>query len=201
MIKSLIKKLLPYRPIRVSGTFWEKRYRDGAWDRIRTIEELAHYSLIVGYTHFLKKAGSILDVGCGEGILFERLCESHYSRYMGIDVSTVAINRASVNTSEKNRFLAARIEDFRTDEKFDVIIFNECLYYMENPLETLRHYEGFLMRDGLFIVSMFRGVETLKIWRQIDKYYSIRDVVSVSNAKGGCWIIKVIDVPYVQSGS
>jgi len=152
------------------------------------------YSLIVGYTHFLKKGGSILDVGCGEGILYERLCKGHYSRYLGIDVSTVAIGRVSDKNDEKHQFVAARIEDFRTDEKFDVIIFNECLYYMEEPLKTLRHYEGFLSKNGLFIVSMNKATETWKIWKQIEKHYSIRDVVSVSNAKGVCWIIKVLAV-------
>jgi 2-polyprenyl-3-methyl-5-hydroxy-6-metoxy-1,4-benzoquinol methylase len=195
VIKNLIKKLLPYRPIRVSDPFWEKRYKDGAWDRIRTIEELSRYSLIVGYVHFLKKAGTILDVGCGEGILHERLFESHYSRYLGIDVSTVAIGRVADKNNQKHQFLVAKIEDFRTDEKFDVIVFNESLYYMEEPLKTLRHYEGFLSKNGVFIVSMHKTTETWKIWKQIGKHYSIRDAVSVSNAKGTCWIIKVLDVP------
>ena len=194
MIRNLIKRLLPYRPIRISDTFWEQRYTEGKWDRIRAIDELARYSLIVGYTHFLKKAASILDVGCGEGILCERLCKSHYSRYVGIDVSTVAIDRACVNSNEKSKFLVQEIEGFRTDETFDVIIFNECLYYTEDPLKTLQYYEGFLARKGLFIISMHKGTETCKIWKQIDKHYSIRDAVSVSNAQGVCWIVKVLDV-------
>ena len=69
-----------------------------------------------------------MDIGCGEGILCERLSKSYYSRYVGIDVSTVAIDRANVNNSQKTKFLAEKIEDFNTNEKFDVIIFNECLY-------------------------------------------------------------------------
>jgi 2-polyprenyl-3-methyl-5-hydroxy-6-metoxy-1,4-benzoquinol methylase len=107
-------------------------------DRIRKIEELARYCIIIGYTQFFK-AGSILDVGCGEGVLHERLCESSYFRYVGIDVSNVAIDKVCEKNSEKHQFLAVRIEDFRTDQKFDVVIFNECLYYMEEPLRTLQH--------------------------------------------------------------
>src|SRR3972149_11693837 len=92
VIRTLMERLLPYRPIRVSNQFWEKRYKDGAWDRLRKSEELARYSLIVGYTHFFVKGGSILDVGCGEGILYEKLGKGYYSRYFGMDVSTVAIS-------------------------------------------------------------------------------------------------------------
>jgi 2-polyprenyl-6-hydroxyphenyl methylase/3-demethylubiquinone-9 3-methyltransferase len=194
VIKGLIKKLLLYRPIRITQTTWDKRYREGAWERIRSIEELARYSIIVGYAHFVKKEGSILDVGCGEGILCKRLCKSRYSRYLGIDVSAVALDKASVNSNEKNKFHAAKIMEFRTDQKFDVIVFNECLYYMEEPLKTLQHYGGFLARNGLLIVSMHKTNESTKIWKQVDKHYSIMDAVSVINAKGGCWIVKMLGV-------
>ena len=194
-MKNLIKRLLPYRPIRVSGPFWEKRYKEGAWDRIRSIDELARYSIIVGYTHFLYRGDScILDVGCGEGILYERFSKDCYSRYLGIDVSKEAIGRGYNKNEEKHQFITARIEDFKTEEKFDVVIFNECLYYLEKPIEILELYEGFLSKNGLFIVSMNSTAETWKIWKQIDKHYIIRDAVSVSNAKGVSWMIKVIDV-------
>ena len=195
MIRQFIKNLLPYRPIRVSSTFWDTRYREGKWDRIRAIDESAHYSVIVGYIHALKSEGRILDVGCGEGILCERLYECYYSKYVGIDVSIVAIDRASVKKNNKNIFIVSKIEDFRTDDKFDVIIFNECLYYMEKPLEILQHYEGILARNGVFIVSMCKTIESWKIWRQIDLHYSIIDAASVSNSKRVCWKIKVLGAP------
>jgi len=193
VIRNLIQLVSPYRPIRVSGTFWEKRYKDGAWDRLRTIEELARYSLIVGYVHYLNKGGSILDVGCGEGILYERLCKSNYSRYLGIDVSSVAIARACDKSNATNQFLSTRIEDFRTDEKFDIIIFNECLYYMEEPLKTLRHYESFLTKSGVFVISMYKTMGAWKVWKQFGNHYYIRDTVSVRNAKDECWTIKVLN--------
>jgi len=192
MILNFLKKLLPYRPIKVTSSFWEKRYIEGRWDLIRDIDELGHYSIVVGYTHFLKPGGNILDVGCGEGILCERLCKSHYANYLGIDLSTVAIERASSKNDEKNRFLVARVEEFRTDEKFDVIVFNECLYYMDDPVKTLQDYQSFLTSNGLFIVSMSNTLESVKIWRQISKSYSVIDAVSLSNAKRVCWTIKVL---------
>ena len=115
--------------------------------------------------------------------------------YVGIDVSTVAIERASFKKNNKNLFIASRIEDFKTDDKFDVIIFNECLYYMQEPLKTLQHYESILARRGVFIVSMCKTIESWKIWRQIDLRYSIIDAASVSNAKRACWMIKLLNAP------
>ena len=194
MIKKLIKKFLPYKAIRIRPASWEERYSEGKWDRIREINELARYSIIIGYCQFLKQAGSILDVGCGEGILCERLCNNQYSRYLGIDGSRVGIDRANVNNNERDRLLVVRIEDFITLEKFDVIIFNESLYYLEKPVKILQHYEGFLEENGVIIVSMHKTYETLKIWKQIEKHYCIKDAVDVRNEEEVCWIIKVLEV-------
>jgi len=201
VIRNLLEKLRPYSPIRVSDTFWEKRYSDGAWDRLRAVEELGRYSLIAGYARFFSEGGSVLDVGCGEGILYEKLCQGDCSRYLGIDISTVAIAKARVRDAERHRFLAARIEDFGTDEKFDVIIFNECLYYMEDPVGTLRHYEGFLAENGVFIVSMHSTAKSMKIWKRVDGQYRIRDAVSVTNLKGVCWVIKALEGKAQDPGS
>lgn len=195
MIGNVIRKVLPYRPIKVESAMWDLRYQEHKWDRIRSICESARYSLIVGYIHYLTNAARILDVGCGEGIIRERLCRCSYSRYMGIDVSTVAVERASTNNYDRDQFRVSRLEDFCTEEKFDVIIFNECLYYIEKPLTIIRRYETFLARDGLFIVSMHKNNESWKIWRYIDKSYSVKDAVSLKNANGACWIVKVLGVP------
>jgi 2-polyprenyl-3-methyl-5-hydroxy-6-metoxy-1,4-benzoquinol methylase len=191
---NIIRKLLPYRPIKASKALWEQRYEEGHWDRIRRIDELAHYSIIVGYVEFLNSGGSILDVGCGEGILYERLCASRYSKYLGIDLSEVAVRKATLvkNNDEKTNFLATRIEDFRTDETFDVIIFNECLYYMEEPIKTLQQYESFLSCNGFFIISMCDGIESSKIWNILEKYYHIIDTVIVINSKQFRWTITVL---------
>src|SRR5690348_2798439 len=47
---------------------WEAEYQNGRWEYMKNLEELARYSIIVGYVDYLKKGGAILDVGCGEGI-------------------------------------------------------------------------------------------------------------------------------------
>ena len=69
---------------------------------LKEIGELAHYSAIVGYCYYLNKSGTILDIGCGEGILQERLRSLNYSRYVGVDISAKAIRRASPGTTTEH---------------------------------------------------------------------------------------------------
>src|SRR5262245_50731925 len=66
---------------------WESQYRNRYWDFLTGLEEVPHYSVIAGYLRFLKPGGSVLDVGCGEGILQTCFGSGAYSRYVGIDWS------------------------------------------------------------------------------------------------------------------
>ena len=195
-LHDLIASFLPYRPIRTSRERWEARYTEGAWDRLHGIDELARYSIVAGYIQFLAHGARILDVGCGEGLLSQRLCPNACASYLGIDVSAVAIDRANRQKDAQDSrrdFLAADVETFTTDGKFDVIVFNECLYYLPAPVETLRRYQNFLAANGAMIVSMCESVETKKIWAQIGNRYVARDSVVVSNQNHARWVIKVLD--------
>lgn len=84
-----------YIPERAERADWESSYAAGAWDRLRGAEQLAHYSQIVGYCTHFKPGGSVLDVGCGEGLVQEKLRPYGYSRYVGLDLADAAIRRAA----------------------------------------------------------------------------------------------------------
>lgn len=188
----LIKNIYPYRPNEISAEAWDRDYANGVWDHIRQIDELGHYSLIAGYVHCAKKGKKLLDVGCGEGIRLERLCESKYSGYTGIDISEVAIARATEQRNGKTTFVVASIEGFETNERYDVIIFNECLYYLHNPLAMLEKYERFLEENGAFIISMYVSDNSVKLRNMIERRYAISDTAKVTNKVGGEWIVQFI---------
>ena len=135
----LVKSLLPYRPNEINGEALEKSYANGGWGPLGQIDELGRYSLIAGYTQYVKEDGIIPDVGCGEGILQQRLDGSKNSRYVGIDISSVAIERANANGTVRSTFMVSSIGSFDTEEGFDVIIFNECLYYLQDSLGYSRN--------------------------------------------------------------
>ena len=39
--------------------------------------------------------------------------------------------------------MRADAAEYESDERFDVIVFNECLYYFDDPLALVRKYERF----------------------------------------------------------
>ena len=138
---------------------WEEQYRAGKWELMRRLDEVARYSVIAGYLHHLEPGGSVLDVGSGEGLLADHLRPLGYSRYLGVDLSEAAIRQAAGRAGRRDRLRRRRRRDVRSPapERWDAIVFNECVYYFNDPLATVRRYEAFLAADGVLIVSTFRS--------------------------------------------
>ncbi|MDA0746138.1 MAG: class I SAM-dependent methyltransferase [bacterium] len=192
--KRALYKLPPfcYRQPPIPIERWEKEYATGHWDYLRGMNELAHYSVITGYFQHCKSGGSILDIGCGEGILEEKVKPFGYQDYVGIDVSEKAIENATEKQNTHTQFICADATTYTPETSFDVIVFNECLNYFDHPLEIVHRYRPFLKENGIFIVSMWIKPRNLRIWRQLEKAYSIEDEVQVTNRAGTSWWIKIL---------
>lgn len=104
----------------------------------------------------------MLDLGCAGATLALQL-GPEFQTYWGIDISDVAISKARENLSRDKRntikqhnLEVARVQDYKPQRQFDVIVFNEVLYYL--PLKqvatTIRHYLRFVSPGGLIIVSL-----------------------------------------------
>ena len=192
--KRKLSAILPYRPMEGNKEVLETEYTGGMWDYLRGINELPRFSVVVGYCRHFKPAGKILEIGCGEGVLQERLCPSKYARYVGVDIAAEAIRRASNKQDEKTFFVREDAKIYNPAEQFDVIIFNECLEYFDDPLGLVQRYERFLEKDGVYLVSMFVGIDTARtkrIWKMLESAYRAEAETRVATQAGFSWMIKV----------
>ena len=181
----------------VPAETWEAQYRSGQWSFLQELDQMTRYSVIAGYVQTLKRDGSLLDVGCGEGLLLERLCGSAYSKFVGIDISQTAIARAQAKHYPRSFFTCADARGFVAAERFDAIIFNEVLYYFPDPLEVSRKYCRWLKPDGLLITSLYgRSDRARAIARLMKKAYRSMDEVEIIS-HGKKWIIDVF-LPEIQ---
>lgn len=74
--------------------------------------------------------GNFLDFGCGNGVHSKFFADEGFSVF-GVDISKRAIELAKNNNKEyQENFFT--IKDNKFDNKFDVILANQSLYYLSN---------------------------------------------------------------------
>ena len=188
--------LIPYRRETFHSDDWETDYEAGFWDYMKESDEVARYGIVAGYCRYFSPGGPILDIGSGEGILKDHLLPETYTQYLGVDLSENAINRADATRQDgKAAFVQANMEEYVPDRSFDVIIFNECLYYSETPLELVKRFESHLNPGGRFILSMTDLLKTRKIWQMLDQVYTLLETARCINSVGFSWTIRVYQLP------
>ena len=170
--------------------------RDG-WARLRDPSELGRYGVINGYLQEFAPGGSVLDVGCAEGILQERIA---YGSYLGIDMFAESIARAQRKADARTRFLCADAATYVPEERFDAIVWNECLYYLAEPIDVITRYRQYLRPNGVMIVSMINQTfATRRLFRQLRVLGEVRADVRLVAPNGIAWVVRAYDASLARS--
>ena len=176
-------KVLGYRPQSVSVAAWNREYRDGEWKYLETIGSLAGQVSILGYCQFLAPA-TILDVGCGTGLLAAKLKILPFQSLLGIDISPEAIAQAKALEDERTAFAVCAADAFHSDKRFDVIVFNQCMNYMADPAQTIAHFLQVLAPEGRMIVSLCENPRNRAAWPLLERDMDVEDATTYIQAEG-----------------
>lgn len=94
---------------------------------------------------------SVLEVGCGSGYSTERLCKI-FKDYEVIEPSKKNIELMLKKIPDMKVYNCL-LEDFSTDNKYDIILFLNIIEHVENPIESLKSLIPFLKDEGVVIIS------------------------------------------------
>lgn len=156
---------------------WNKQYRRGRWESLKNkIESKRYYQLVDFMREFGVSKPTILDLGCGDGVLNSRMEGFEYEYFLGVDFSSVSIEKAKAKHFKNAQFIAKDIIAFRPDRNFDVIIFNEAFYYIpeEHKQSVLDLLIDHLTPNGILITSIFR--EGLGCWNYFKENNRLREL-------------------------
>jgi 2-polyprenyl-3-methyl-5-hydroxy-6-metoxy-1,4-benzoquinol methylase len=172
---------------------WDEEYRQGSWERLDSAAQLAHYAVIAGYVdHFLSPGMSILDVGCGHGRLYHFLRPLGPARYLGLDISSEAIAKAQALGSAGVCFEVADFQTWSPTDRFDAVIFNESIYYAQEPLVHLERYQQAIAPAGIMILSVAQSSLNWGVSRQIRRRFPARHSTALRNELGDAWEVSVV---------
>jgi malonyl-CoA O-methyltransferase len=105
----------------------------------------------------LPEARSVLDAGCGTGMLLRLLCQ-RYDRaaVLGVDVAPGMIEACRVRCPDLGRvsLAVADIEQWEPEERFDLIASSFCFQWLRDRSRTLGRLFRMLSPDGVLAAAV-----------------------------------------------
>ena len=176
----------------VPAQAWEDSFSAGRWNFLSDPSESVRYSVIRNYAALVKSPADILDVGCGAGVLRSVFAESEIVSYLGLDISKAAVAIANDAGYAKSRFVAQDFEAPAEEATYDLIIFNESIYYALDPRATFQRYMGRVRPGGAYIISMYHyDGQTRRQWKRLEGFAKPRYSTQLVNEKGKRWDVRL----------
>ena len=100
--------------------------------------------------------GKVALMGCGTGGLAAILDRSECTSILGIDLSSVAVERAKRRGLTRAQFTVADFASWGCTEQYDAIVFEESLYYipLKEQVRVLAAHRLSLTRAGVFVITV-----------------------------------------------
>lgn len=173
---------------------WDQQYNKGVWNFLDVIPleriRIAAIGSVLTRSYGPPNA-TILDVGCGEGILSEYLTPDQRQHYIGVDISNAAISRAIKNRGPPMQWVVAASHHYTPPYFMDFIIFSEVLYYVEFE-KVLKQYEQYLTPNGKIIISLFHPEGKKETYQDIinfsENHFKQIDRFEMSGYSGKNWV-------------
>lgn len=170
--------LLDYRAVgSADPASWDSRYATSELDHYAELESLARYGVLIAYLQHIE-ARSVLDVGCGVGLLRQRIEPLGFERYVGIDLSAVAIERARALEDERTTF-AVGSRATPDMGRFHVVVCNDVLMYMRDAPDFLDHVRRILEPDGYLLSCIWRHTRDVALHQLLDERFELLDRVEI----------------------
>jgi trans-aconitate methyltransferase len=177
-IPSLARRLY-WRFLRAVGAesySWDCQFKTG----VRTRKEASPHTIEI--VTQLCQGGLLVEHGCGETVLPRFLPEGTFSRYIGFDISEVAIRKAAQGAPAHCAFEQADMKTWQGENYgATLVVLQECLYYLK-PAKVA----AFLLRccrnlapDGKILVIIHdrqKHGKTAEVCRQICRVHSEKTI-------------------------
>lgn len=105
--------------------------------------------------HFVKpytNGKTVIDIGCGEGGVLTAFQQEGY-QCTGLEYSEKRVDYARANSAAAIKFLSGDIQDFSSEEKYEIILMLDVIEHLQNKLPALKNITQMKAEDGIVIIS------------------------------------------------
>jgi SAM-dependent methyltransferase len=132
--------------------------------RLRSLKEKTAEQYLDLLEDYIDRAGrkisecELLEVGSGLGD-FLLAASKRCAGVVGIEYSAAAVESARSNSGKKAKIYQGEITDLPVDAKFDIVVFNDVLEHVRNPLTFLQRVHHVLAPGG-FILCVIPSLDS-----------------------------------------
>ena len=158
-------------------------------------EQSVYYNLFSDVVSMVPSGASVVELGCGTGLLAKMLIENGFHYVEGIDFSKVAIKKAKeINVQQQSLFKIADIYTYKPKKDATVI----CLETLEHLEYDIKVIENLPKCNFIFSVPNFMCeshqrcfVTQNQIIDRYGKYIEIESMAKIPvSKKNSVWLIK-----------
>lgn len=127
----------------------------GKWNKVR--RSVYPFEKILGYYQVKVakeycKGNSLLDLGCGEGVVTAKF-RKNFKRIVGVDGTSSQISLAK-SKHKGIEFIHCNIEEFETEERFDCVLLLFILEHVDNPHQLIKIAKKFVKKGGFIHIHV-----------------------------------------------
>ena len=159
---------------------WQHQYERGYAGLMESEREIGRHGVIAEIISRKQPGGTVLDAGCGTGILSRLLDLSKY-RYTGVDIAenALAFARSQLATGEAT-FVSADLRSMDFQQKFDAVVLNETAYLVE-PRDLDQIISRTCRQGSLLVYSVFQFANTADVIRCLRRHGASGRTVALRN--------------------
>lgn len=163
--------------------YWDDLYSKGPWVDLEDVAQTGNYSLLIGYLRYFG-CRSIIDVGCGHGVLRSRLTPGDFESYVGVDPAAAAVELARRCNYEQSDFFVGDV--FLPQlQPADAVVCNEVLYYVRE-LDRVLDRICDLVKPGCYLLtSHTRYPEDPGLYRSLTRRLRLLSAYELGNETPG----------------
>jgi 2-polyprenyl-3-methyl-5-hydroxy-6-metoxy-1,4-benzoquinol methylase len=154
-------------------------YERGHLDYLAGIDQVGQYSMLVGYIDFFG-CRSILDVGCGHGVLRSRLDRVAFERYVGIDPVVAAIAIAQQYADARTEFVVGDVFLPQLGS-FDAVVCCEVLYHIPELEAALDRIRALIKPEGYLLTSHLQHPRDAGLYRMLSERFELVSAYDLGN--------------------
>lgn len=157
--------------ITIARSLRKKQLRFGG-DSLSASEKLHKKNRYTFASYYINEDDNILDIACGDGLGCEIMSKiAKNGKIIGVDLQDSQEFKRIENANLNIKFIVTDATQLELDQKFEKIVCFETIEHLERQQDFLLSLKDLLYDDGLLILSVPRGMNSIYLKLPLNPYH------------------------------